>query len=160
MARLDEVPPEQQWTGMTIELTNAAGERFRLTPHPVVPPRRGPTLKIEMARDDDFDRARRHRPAITSEGQRLVVDVPAGYTLKLLLPPEAPSSIWACWNGYLGNGYVAVIVEADDEDAARVAAARALAEHPDGKSPFGGGEQWTTVKQVERLTLPYVCELG
>ncbi len=65
-------------------------------------------------------------------------------------------TLWIAYNGWMGNGQVAVIVEAHSEEGAREFASAALRR--------AGGpehdESYFEITEIESITLPYVCEIG
>lgn len=67
---------------------------------------------------------------------------------------------WLAFNGFIGESSVGVLVEAESEEDARRQAEAALAEAAKNASYYGTPESYATVKEIERVELPYIGEFG
>jgi hypothetical protein len=63
--------------------------------------------------------------------------------------------IWLAYNGWMGNGPVAVIVEAETEELAREAASAALRAMPSHRDE----PEWEAIAEISPLKLPFVGEI-
>jgi hypothetical protein len=64
--------------------------------------------------------------------------------------------IFIAYNGWMGNGSVAVIVEADNEHDAIIEAIEAFR----AETPAYADDSYSHVKEIEQIDLPYFTEIG